>query len=147
MEDPAVYQAAIAADRRELVAPVAAWLAGLGFQRVDICPAEENLPLVDLQAGWQAPDGSYFFLMLIAWPQHARCQFSCSDEESPYCICCDWRWVESLAEVQWLLTQDCRFRRVATAAGLVLPARVAASAPVVPPGPAAPAAPMPAAAG
>jgi len=145
MEDPAVYQAAPAADRRDLVAPVAAWLVGLGFQ-VECGPREPGVDEADVQAGWQCPGGSYFFLLLLARPDRVRCEFSCSGPGAVREVLSAWRWVNDLPQVQAVLVQNCRFSREVAAAGLALPPAGGSSAVVVPAQEAA-ASPAPASAG
>lgn len=97
------------ADLRQLVAPVAAWLAALGFQYVEFGPvpnAEES----EIMASWESPAGTLFHLMLVAQPGAARCRFfelvGASEQ-----VLCDWVNVQQVSEVQFVVIRSRRFQQ------------------------------------
>lgn len=117
MEDSAVYQAAPAADRRELVAPVAAWLVSLGFQVV--CGPVAGGKTADVTGVWRGAKGEVFELRLVARAAWAMCE--CSELVGTFThVCFAWTLVESVPEVQWLLTRSRQYRQ-ATAPADALP--------------------------
>ena len=108
MEDPAVYQAAPAIDRRELVAPVAAWLVSLGFQVV--CGPVAGSPFADVTGVWRSPEGEVFYFRLFAKAGWAMCECDEHIGTFPH-VCFAQTLVESVEEVQWLLTRSRQYRQ------------------------------------
>ena len=100
------------ADLRELVAPIAAWLAALGFQYVE-CGPVPNVEESEIMAGWQSPAGTLFHLMLVAQPGAARCRFFelVGDSER---VLCDWVNVQQVSEVQFVVARNRRFQQART---------------------------------
>jgi hypothetical protein len=134
------------ADLRELVAPVAAWLAALGFQHIECGPVggvEES----EIMAGWESPTGTLFHLMLVAQPGVARCRFF-EQVGNHSRVLCDWLLVQQVSEVQLVVAQSCRFQQARLASGSGLASREASlpAAILHPLSPSPPAAPAPVAA-
>lgn len=119
MEDQAEYQASpAAADRRELAAPVAAWLAGLGF-RILGCGPVAGTQQADVVATWRSPAGAIFLLELRAETGRAWCSLLQVIEGRSH-TCFAWTLVESTQEVQWLLTRNRQYQQASAAAGAPL---------------------------
>jgi len=120
MEAQAAYGPGVAVpDYRELAAPVAAWLVGLGFQAV-VGPAPDSPHFVNLTALWQAPTGETFELRLAAQRGWALCD--CVKVIGPWTYACFAQTqVETLAEVQWLLLRNYAFYRARHASRAALP--------------------------
>ncbi|MDO7875512.1 hypothetical protein Q5H93_12280 [Hymenobacter sp. ASUV-10] len=120
MEAQAAYGPGVAVpDYRELAAPLAAWLVGLGFQAV-VGPAPDSPHYVNLTALWQTSTGETFEVRLMAQRGWALCD--CLKTIGPFTYACFARTlVESLAEVQWLLLRNYAFCRARQAAGADLP--------------------------
>lgn len=119
MEEQALYQVSppITA-RRELVAPVAAWLAGLGF-RILGCGPVAGTQQADVIATWRSPAGAIFLLELQAEATHAWCCLvQVVDGRAQTCFA--WTLVESAGEVQWLLTRNRQYQQASAAAGVPL---------------------------
>jgi hypothetical protein len=117
MEEQAVYQPTSATDRRELVAPVAAWLAGLGFQVV--CGPVTGSPIADVTGVWRTPKGEVFVIRLFAWASWAMCE--CEERIGTFThTCFAWTLVESAQEVRWLLERNRQYRQASGAAGVPL---------------------------
>jgi hypothetical protein len=119
MEEQALYQATTpAADRRELVASVAAWLAGLGF-RILGCGPVAGTQQADVVATWRSPAGTIFLLELRA---EAGCAWCCLVEvaggRSQTCFA--WTLVESVQEVCWLLERTQYYRQASGVASVPL---------------------------
>jgi hypothetical protein len=121
MEEQAEYQASPGpADRRELVAPVAAWLAGLRF-RILGCGPVAGTQQADVVATWRSPAGAIFLLELRAELGHAWC-----------CLlrvvggrartCFAWTLVDSAQEVRWLLERNYYYQQASAAASAPLEA-------------------------
>ena len=108
MEEQAPYDATTA-DRRELVAPVAAWLATLGFQHV-VVDSVPDLNHVELMAGWETPEGVVYHFTLKGYAEGARCFFF-EHKNNRMRVLLDWFDVQALAEVQWLLARCRCFQR------------------------------------
>jgi len=118
MEDPAVYQAAPAADRRELVAPVAVWLVSLSF-RILGCGPVAGLHQADVMATWRSPTGTLFLLELRAEAARAWCRLVQVVGAASY-TCFTWTLVESAQEVQWLLLRNHSYQQASAAVGAPL---------------------------
>lgn len=97
------------ADLRELVAPVAAWLAALGFQYVE-CGPVPNVEESEIMAGWESPAGTLFHLMLVAQPGAARCRFF-ELVGAGERVLCDWVNVQQASEVQFVVARSRRFQQ------------------------------------
>ena len=131
MEDQAAYTAPDLVDLRELVAPVAAWLASLGFQV--ICGPLADGKSADLAAHWRSASGSVFEFWLMAQAGWACCQ--CGERVGTHTFgCFSWTDVREQAQVQWLLEQNRQFRqaRAAASRAVALPAAASASVALVP---------------
>jgi hypothetical protein len=115
MEEQALYQVSpLTADRRELVAPVAAWLAGLGF-RILGCGPVAGTQQADVVATWRSPAGAIFLLELQAEAEHAWCCLGqVADKRSQTCF--GWTLVESVQEVRWLLERNQHYRQASASA-------------------------------
>lgn len=106
------------ADLRDLVAPVAAWLAGLRF-RILGCGPVAGTPHADVVATWRSPAGAVFLLELRAEAGRAGCCLVQVVEGRSH-TCFDWTLVESAWEVRWLLERSQRYQQ-ASAAAAALP--------------------------
>lgn len=95
-------------DRRELVAPVAAWLVELGFQ-VHCGPLPDSR-IMDVIALWRAPSGEAFEFRLVTHAKWATCE--CIEYLGPWTsVCFASTVVENEVEVRWLLLRNRRFQQ------------------------------------
>jgi hypothetical protein len=97
------------ADLRELVAPVAAWLAALGFQHIE-CGPVPGVEESEIMAGWESPSGALFHLMLVARPTMARCELA-RLAEGRLTRCFTWTQVQHASQVYFLVEQNMQFQR------------------------------------
>ena len=119
MEEQALYQIATSADdRRELVAPVAAWLAGQGF-RILGCGPVAGTQQADVVATWHSPAGASFLLELRAEARRAWCCLVQVAGGRSY-TCFAWTLVESAQEVCWLLARNCYYQQASVGAAAPL---------------------------
>lgn len=114
------------ADLRDLVAPVAAWLAEQGFQHIE-CGPVAGIEESEVMAGWESPTGALFHLMLVARPSAARCELS-HLAEGRLTRCFTWTSVRAAGEVRWLVEQNMQFQRAQAEAASAAPAKSAATA-------------------
>lgn len=119
MEEQALYQVSPPiTDRRELVAPVAAWLAGLGF-RILGCGPVAGTQQADVLATWRSPAGAIFLLELRAEAERAWCCLvQATDGRSQTCFA--WTLVEDVQEVRWLLERNQYYRQASARASAPL---------------------------
>jgi hypothetical protein len=118
MDNQAIYAATTpTTDHRELVAPVAAWLANLGFQVV--CGPVADRLFADVTGVWRAPKGEVFVFRLFAWAKWAICECDEHLGTFPY-TCFAQTLVESVEEVQWLLTRNRQYLQASGVAGVPL---------------------------
>jgi hypothetical protein len=119
MEEQVLYQiSSPTTDRRELVAPVAAWLAGLGF-RILGCGPVAGTQQADVVATLRSPAGRIFLLELRAEAGHAWCcLMQVAGGRSQTCFA--WTLVEGVQEVQWLLTRNRQYQQASAGAGAPL---------------------------
>lgn len=104
------------ADLRELVAPVAAWLASRGF-RILGCGPVAGTPQADVMATWRSPAGAIFLLELRAEADRAGCCLVQAVEGRSH-TCFDWTLVESVQEVRWLLARNQCYQQANVGAGV-----------------------------
>lgn len=109
MEAPAPYRTPEAGvDLRELVAPVAVWLAELGFQVQ--CGPMPDAQTADVCAVWRSSSGTLFDFWMMAQQGWAACE--CTERIGIHTYTCfSWTNVQELAQVQWLLEQNRQFRQ------------------------------------
>ena len=103
------------ADLREMVAPVAAWLAAQGFQVV--CGPVAGSPFADVTGVWRAPRGETFVFHLFAQAGWAMCECEMHLGTLSH-VCFAWTLVESAQEVSWLLGRNRQYRQASAAAGV-----------------------------
>jgi hypothetical protein len=105
------------ADLRDLVAPVAAWLAQQGFQVV--CGPVAGSPFADVMGVRRTLKGEVFVVRLFAWAGWAMCE--CEMHLGTFThTCFAWTLVESAQEVRWLLERNRQYRQASAAAGVPL---------------------------
>jgi len=105
------------ADLRDLVAPVAAWLAEQGFQVV--CGPVAGSPFADVTGVWRAPRGESFVVNLFAQAGWAMCECEMHIGTFPH-VCFAWTLVESAHEVRWLLGLNRQYQQASAGAGVPL---------------------------
>lgn len=127
MEDQAPYGSVVpSSDLRELAAPVAAWLAGLGFQVY--CGPLPDCKTTDVLGVWRSASGSVFDFALLAQQNWACCQ--CGERIGTHVATCfSWTDVQDLAQVQWLVGQNRQFRQAQASASRAAAAPAAAHVP------------------
>jgi hypothetical protein len=103
------------ADLRDLVAPVAAWLAEQGFQVV--CGPVAGSPFADVTGVWRAPKGETFVLHLFAQEKWAMCECEMHLGTFPH-VCFAWTLVETAHEVRWLLGRNRQYRQATGSIGV-----------------------------
>ena len=115
-------------DLRDLVPPVVVWLGQAGFQEIDCGAAASDAATI--AARWEGGD-SVFRLLVQATRTEARCHLWSREQG----MCFTWMRVQSLAQVQLLLSQNWAFQQAQSARG-AQPAAPAAPGPGPPPTPA-----------